>query len=191
MKKFSDDAVLKTGLSQYALPIDQIKSGDIGFAHSTDIMGKLIRFFTRSEVNHTFTVVEVPDNPTPETVVVIQAQLKGVSYATLASVAPGGTVWVLPLLPSLNRDLMVAQNKVMLRVKYAVVSIVSTFINLFPLPVRLDVSLRSSIFCSALTWTGLMVAGLAEEVPDIYQVVPGWLADKYLSLLQASVTHGG
>ena len=76
-----------------------IEAGQIGFAHTKGVMGKLIRlgewvsFRKGDQWNHAF-VIDRVENGTPY---VLQATLKGVTNtATLDEVAPGGKYVVIP-----------------------------------------------------------------------------------------------
>jgi hypothetical protein len=167
------------GLAIYgaSLTLSEVQPGDIGVAHSSGAIGWLIRFFTRSTWNHVFAFVEVPANPTPETVVVIQAEAHGVMCTTLDKVAPGGSYAILRCPAGVDRVKVVAMALSLQRTKYAFVSIASIFFNFLPwLPIRLDVRENGTLICSAVGALALLAGGWLHPWPDYYQVTPAQLA---------------
>ena len=167
---------LSANLSLAALPLDKIQVGDIGIAHTSGVLGWLIRLGTRSKWNHAFVVVYVPMDPTPETIIVVQAQAKGVVYAKLSDVAPGGEYAILPCPDGVDRELVVAMAKTLLREKYAFVSIASIAFNFLPLPIRLDVHQNGTLICSAVVALCLLAGGWLHPWPDLYSVTPANIA---------------
>ena len=90
-----------------AVDIADAKPGDIVAAHSTGIIAKLIRLFTRSPWNHIAIIVETAG--TVESTYVIQAQARGVVRAPFTSAAPGGSTAILPCPSGVSRELVVSE----------------------------------------------------------------------------------
>lgn len=167
---------LSTSILSSEIPLTQAQPGDIGVAHSKGIIGRLIRLATHSRWNHVFVVVDVPANPTPQAVTVIQAEAHGVLTSRLSDVAPHGYYAILPCPPGVDRTKVVAEAKALRRTKYAFVSIASIAFNLVPWPIRLDVREDSTLICSAVGAFALLAGGWLQQFPDMYTVTPAQLA---------------
>ena len=166
---------LASALPASALPLERVQPGDIGVAHSAGAIGFLIRFFTHSRWNHAFVVVAV-HGPTPPQIEVVQAEAHGVMRTTLDQVAPGGSFAILACPSGVARELVVDEALALIRTKYAFTSVISTFFNLLPLPIRLDVRTQSTLICSAVCALALFNGGWERQWPDLYQVTPAELA---------------
>lgn len=156
--------------------------GDIGFCHSTGIIGRVIRFGERlrfrngSFWNHAFIVSdEVDASGEP---LIIQAIAKGVDGSKpLSTVAPNGKYEVVALPAHVNADDVVAFAKQEIGTKYGYLSIVSTALRIllpkwFPM---LTLRSGSSWYCSALAGESLRAGGWIHKWPDVYSVVPSEL----------------
>ena len=169
------------------------RPGDIGFCHSTGIIGKAIRLGERLRFrdgafwNHVFVVSdEVDANGEP---LVIQAIAKGVDGSRpLATVAPGGKYQVIPLPASVRAEDVVAFAKSQIGQSYGYLSIVSTAVRILmprwvPLPY---IRTASSWYCSALGAEACRAGGWLHTWPDIYNVVP---SEFYAALVGLSLAQ--
>ena len=174
------DEAIRTVLDKQGLPLSAVQPGDIGCAHSTGILGWLIRFGTRSTWNHSFVVVDVPASPTPETITVVQAEAHGVELAKLSDVAPGGTYAILPCPVGVDRAIVVREARALLREKYAFISIASIALKIIAtalhIPFRLAIRDQSTLTCSAVVALSLFNGGWSMNVPDLYQCTPAEIA---------------
>lgn len=169
-----DDAI--RGLcARYGVPLEQVQAGDIIVAHSTGILGWLIRVGTHSQWNHAAVVVD-PGDHTPETIQVIQAEAHGVELTTLDQVAPGGYTATLPCPAVVDRSIVVREAHSLLRTKYAFVSIVSIGLKILAkmvhLPLRISIRDDSTLICSAVVALCLFNGGWSRNTDDIYEVTP-------------------
>lgn len=167
------------------------KPGDIGFCHSTGIIGRVIRFGERLRFrhgafwNHAFIVSdEVDAHGEP---LVIQAIGKGVDGSkTLSTVAPGGRYEIVALPDGVDRAKVVAFAKQEIGSKYGYVSIVGTALRILlprwlPLPY---VRTGATWYCSALAAESARAGGWLRRWADVYNVVP---AELYAALKGVSV----
>jgi len=151
--------------------------GDIVFAHSNGVAGRLIRFgeFLRwrkgSHWNHACVVSRITQDGT---VYVIQADIKGVNEALLESV---GEYIILDPPARVNRNKILAFSKAQLGSSYGLLSIGSIIVDIitpswFPAMRR-----KNSWICSAVTGEALRYGGWLYNFPDIYTVTPAQLFD--------------
>lgn len=149
--------------------------GDIVFAHSNGIIGRLIRLAERlrwkrgSHWNHACVISRVDENGTAY---VIQADIRGVNEARLDSVGE----YVL-IAPPCNRDKVLEFTKLQVGSGYGIGTILSIAIDVitpewFP-AIRRD----DTWICSAVTAEALRYAGWLQPWGDIYTVTPSQLWD--------------
>ena len=176
---FADDEPIRRLCARYGLDLSAVQAGDIGVAHSTGVIGWLIRFGTRSQYNHAFVVVDEGDH-TPETIQVIQAEAHGVELTTLDQVAPGGYYVILPCPVGVDRKIVCREARSLLRIKYAFVSVASIGIGIIAkalhIPFRLAIRDTSTLICSAVVALSLFNAGWKTNEPDLYSVTPASIA---------------
>lgn len=156
--------------------------GDIGFAHTTGAMGKLIRigewlrFRKGSQWNHMFIVDRVVD----DVPYIIQATLRGVTdSATLESVAPGGRY--ITFGPEARRDDLLAFARKQVGLCYGFGTILAIAIDILTwnwVP-SFRGARKSSWICSALGCEALRYGGWMHDFVDIYTITP---AQAYLAL---------
>lgn len=169
------------------------RPGDIGFCHSTGVIGRAIRLGERLRFrngdfwNHVFIVSdEVDANGEP---LIIQAIAKGVDGSRpLATVAPGGKYEVIPLPTSVHAESVVAFAKSQIGQSYGYLSIVSTALRILtprwlPLPY---LRTASSWYCSALGAESARAGGWLHTWPDVYNVVP---SEFYAALTGLTLTE--
>jgi len=151
--------------------------GDIGFARSTGIMGRLIRvgewlkFRKGSSWNHMFIVDRVVD----EVPYIIQATLKGVTNTMmLEDVAPGGKYITMPPPDCVMRDelLVFARRQVGLRYGYWTIVAIALDILTWQWFPAFRGARKSSWICSALGCESLRYGGWLYDWIDIYCVTP-------------------
>jgi len=155
-----------------------MRAGDVGFAHTTGIMGRAIRFGEwirgrshASTWNHAF----ILDRPTENgDWYIIQAEAKGVTNDKLLSqVAPGGTYQVVPC-PSNPADLLVFA-RAQVGAKYGIVTILSCVLDIL-LPDSICLRRSNTWICSGLVAASLMYAGWDTTInmakKDIYTMMP-------------------
>src|SRR5487761_2022633 len=165
-----------------------MKPGDVGFAHTTGIMGRLIRvgeflrFRKGSQFNHAFIVSD--KTHTNGEYLAIQATLKGVTAdVPVSRVAPGGkTVFVsLPEWVDPKKVLAFANNQVGIRYGYLTILAISLDILSWQWAPALRGARKPSWICSALTCETLRYGGWVHEWIDIYTVTP---AQAYCALTE-------
>lgn len=154
--------------------------GDIGFAHTTGLMGRLIRlgewlrFRKGSHWNHAFVVDRVVDGVP----YIIQATLRGVTdSAPLATVAPGGNYVTMPPPMTASRSGVLKFARAQVGAPYSFATIVAIAIdivtwNWFP---SFRGARRNSWICSALVGESLRFGGWLHDFRDIYEVTPSQL----------------
>lgn len=151
--------------------------GDVGFAHTTGIMGRLIRWgewlkFKRgSGWNHMFIVDRIVDGEP----YIIQATLKGVTdTAKLSEVAPGGNYIVMQPPLGTSRKQIVTFARAQVGLEYGLWTIVALTIDIlswqwFP---ALRGARKESWICSALVMESLRYGGALFDILDIYTITP-------------------
>jgi hypothetical protein len=152
--------------------------GDIGFARTTGIMGRLIRLgewlkFRTARWNHKFIVSDLVDvDGMP---FVIQATMEGVTETCrLDEVAPGGVAVTMPPPPECDVAKLLEFAKAQVGIEYGFLTDVAMAIDI----VTWDwvPSFRSarkpSWQCAALACEALRYAGWLHEWPDIYSILP-------------------
>ncbi len=174
------DRAIGAAIEHYGIPLATAKPGDVVVAHSTGIIGWLIRFGTHSHWNHVAVLTAVGD--TPEDSEVVQAEAHGVELAKLSSVAPGGSWAILPCPAGVNRRKVVSAAKGMLRERYAFLTIASIAMKIVArwlhVPFRFAVRDTSTLICSAVGAISLLAGGWLRALgfSDLYQVTPAQIA---------------
>ena len=151
-----------------------MQAGDIGFAHTKGILGRLIRLGEwlkgrGSEWNHCFVI----DRITEEGAYIIQATLRGVTdSALLSDVAPGGTY--ITFSPPCDREKLLEFAKAQVGARYSFLTILSIAIDIVSwnwVPSLMN-SYRQSWVCSGLLCEGMRYGGWLHEWVNIYTVTP-------------------
>lgn len=155
-----------------------MRAGDVGFAHTTGIIGRAIRFGEwirgrshASTWNHAFILDRPAENGDWY---IIQAEAKGVTNDKLLSqVAPGGHYQVVPS-PSNPADLLVFA-RAQVGAKYGIVTILSCVLDIL-LPDSICLRRSNTWICSGLVAASLMYAGWDTTInmakKDIYTMMP-------------------
>lgn len=158
-------------------PRELWQPGDIGFAHSTGIVAKGIRYAERRDGedafwNHVFTLSHKDDNGEW---VVLQAEKAGVTNThLLESVAPGGKYEVLSFPDKLaDRERYLEFLDAQVSDSYSILSIASCALDMY-LPDAICLRRAGTWICSGLVATALLYAGYAPIVtlPDLYTTTP-------------------
>ena len=161
------------------------QAGDIGFARTTGIMGRLIRlgewlsFRRGSKWNHEFVVSDKVD--TDGVPFVIQATLRGVTdTARLDEVAIGGDYVLVSPPDAVDRHELLAFLKAQVGIRYGFWTILAISLDIvtwqwFP---AFRGARKQSWICSALVNEAMRFAGWLHPWIDIYTVTPaqGWEA---------------
>ena len=151
-------------------------AGDIGFARTTGLMGRLIRLgealkLHKSAFNHMFVI----DRVVLGDAYVIQATLRGVTdSALLSSVAPGGTFTIITPPSSVDREKLLEFCRAQVGTRYSFLTILSIAFDVVTwdwVPSFMN-SYRQSWICSGLVSEGLRYAGWLHEWVNIYTVMP-------------------
>ena len=163
--------------------------GDIGFARTNGLMGRLIRvgewlrFKKGSHWNHEFIVSDlVAENGEP---LIIQATLRGVTEtARLSEVAPGGSYLTMPPPDGVDRHEMLVFAKSQVGIEYGFWTILAIALDIvtwdwFP---AFRGARKQSWICSALVEESMRYGGWLRHWIDIYTVTP---AQSYLAILSA------
>ena len=153
--------------------------GDVGFSHTTGLMGRLIRvgeflrFRKGSDFNHAFIVSDKTDANGEH--LAIQATLKGVTAdVPVSQVAPGGkTVFVsLPEGVDPKKVLAFANNQVGLRYGYFTILAIAIDILTWQWFPSFRGARKPSWICSALVMESLRYGGFLHNAIDIYTITP-------------------
>ena len=154
-----------------------IAAGDIGFAHTKGIMGRLIRFGEMlkgkrgKEWNHQFVV----DRQINGEWYIIQAKFSGVSDSCkLDDVAPGGYFMTVAPPRECDRAKILEFNRAQVGATYSVLTILSIAIDIVTwnwVPALMN-SYRQSWVCSGLVNESLRYAGWLHQWVDLYTVTP-------------------
>ena len=160
------------------------QAGDIIFAHSNGIMGRLIRMGERlrwgehaSYWNHAAIVSRIENGEA----FVIQADLRGVNEAPLESV---GIYKLVSLPDGVSKDTVLRFLNAQVGSKYGLLSILCIALDLLTWNSAPDLRRSGTWICSALVAESLRAGGWfcpASNYGDIYTVTPAQLS---LSLLQ-------
>jgi hypothetical protein len=150
------------------------KVGDVVFAHSNGIVGRLIRFaeFLRwrrgSHWNHACIVSRIENG----VAYVIQADIRGVNEAPLSSV---GEYFLMD--PPGSRAKLVEFHRAQIAAKsnYGLLSILSIMFDILSPNFCPDLRRPNTWICSAVTAEGLRYAGWLHTWSDIYTVTPSAL----------------
>jgi len=164
----------------------EMKPGDIGFAHTTGIIGKAIRVGEAlrgnkngAKWNHAFLLSEqLPDGDW----LIIQAEAHGVTCdKRLSQVAPNGHYEIIPL-PNYRvkrENVMVFANQ-QVGTKYGIVTILSCVLDIL-LPDAICLRRANTWICSGLVAASLMFGGwwdiIGAAKQDIYTITPAELHD--------------
>ena len=150
-----------------------IQPGDIGFARTTGIMGRLIRLgewlkFRKSDYNHMFVVAE-------DGIHIIQATLRGVTdTALLTDVAPGGKYFTMSAPSEVDIAKLLEFCRAQVGSKYSFLTIMSIAFDTLTwnwVPALMN-SYRQSWVCSGLTCEALRYGGWLFQVVNIYTITP-------------------
>jgi hypothetical protein len=160
-----------------------MRPGDVGFAHTTGIIGRAIRFGEAirgskndAKWNHAF----ILDRPTENgDWYIIQAEAKGVTNDKLLSqVAPGGQYEVVDLPVVLPDVYLLEFARKQVGAKYGIVSILSCVMDIV-LPDSICLRRSNTWICSGLVAASLMYAGwnatISVAKKDIYTITPAEL----------------
>lgn len=162
-----------------------IRAGDIGFARTKGLLGRLIRlgehlrFHRGSQFNHMFVVDRQEDGVW----YIIQATLRGVTdSARLVDVAPGGTFLTMGPPYGADRDRLLAwcRRRVGQHYGYLTIAAIALDVVTWDWVPSLRGARKDSWICSALACEGLRFAGWDHDWPDIYSVTP---ADAYQAIV--------
>jgi hypothetical protein len=156
------------------------KPGDAVFAHTQDLYGWIIRVAQRirwrrgHEWNHMAIVVQVdPDG----TVWCLQMHRR-CELTRLKDIAPGGYVKMVPCPENVDATRAVEYANTQRETHYAVLTVISIFINLFlPRFFQFDLLRAGTLMCSGLvarSWEhGGWVCGTASGQLNPFQITPG------------------
>lgn len=170
------DDVVAVAVNAVALNLADVQPGDIVVAHSSGLIGWLIRVGTRSHWNHAAVVVAV-HGPTAALIEVVQAEGHGVQRSTLDRVAPHGSFAVVACPTGVNRALVVEQALATVGDAYAFVVIASLIVNIFVPFFHLQLSKPGALICSAVAALSLHAGGyIHPSFSDLYAVTPAQLA---------------
>jgi hypothetical protein len=156
--------------------MSDVQVGDIGFARTRGVMGRLIRLgewlkLRKSDWNHEFAVWQIVDGVP----YIIQATLRGVTdTAKLADVSPGGHYITMrpPLEVDVERMLTFARSQV--GIHYGLLTILAVAIDIVTwnwVP-SLRGARKPSWICSALVEESLRFGGRLAQWNDIYDITP-------------------
>jgi hypothetical protein len=157
-----------------------MRAGDLGFAHTTGIIGRAIRFGEwirgrshASTWNHAFILDRPAENGDWY---IIQAEAKGVTNDKLLSqVAPGGTYQIVPLPAILPGNYLLRFARAQVGAKYGIVTIFSCVVDIL-LPDSICLRRSNTWICSGLVAASLMYAGCDTTInmakKDIYTMMP-------------------
>lgn len=153
----------------------KIKPGDLGWAHTTGLLGWLIRVgewlkFRKGVYNHAFTVVGVSD--TGE-VHIVEATLRGVKFSLLSDLLDkGATIEILPPPPETDPDRICEFNINQVGKKYGLLSDICIALDILTWDNFPAVRRNDTWECAALQMEALRYAGFFAEWGDIYTVTP-------------------
>jgi len=160
--------------------------GDIGFAHSDGIFGKLIRFGERirfgekpSHWNHAFIVDRVvmegsiTDGTATFKTYIIQAEPTGVTNDKL--IESVGSYTIVEPTPDMSRKDILAFARAQVGSKYGWGSIASVAIDIISPNWWPSFRRRGTWICSALVGEAVRYGGFLAPWPDIYTVTPAQL----------------
>jgi len=159
------------------------KPGDLVFAHSTGILGRIIRMGERirfkegSHWNH----VAIVDRPLEDgDFTIIQAEARGVtSDKRLSSIAPGGEFRIVRLPAGVSRSKVLQFAHAQVGSRYGFLTIFSIAIDIltpFWVP---SFRTRNSWICSAVAQESLRCGGWLHSWGDVYLVTP---SDLFMAL---------
>ncbi|HWD97367.1 MAG TPA: hypothetical protein VG246_13180 [Acidimicrobiales bacterium] len=160
-----------------------IQAGDIGFAHTKGLMGRLIRLGEAlkgklgSEWNHQFVVDRIVDGVP----YIIQATFEGVTdTAPLSMVAPGGRYITMPPPPEVDRGKLLEFCRSEVGTKYSLLSDVAIGIDILSwnwVPALMN-SYRRTWQCAGLINEGMRFGGWLHQWVNCNTVTPqmGFLA---------------
>lgn len=156
--------------------IGELRVGDVGFARTKGIMGRLIRAgewlkFRICDFNHTFVVVGTGE--TAEDTWIVQAELRGVSLRRLSEILPAAEeIWYVSP-PKEANPLKVAEFSLrQLGAPYGLLTIGCISIDILTPDWFISFRRNGSWICSALTAESLRYAGWLADFDDIYIITP-------------------
>lgn len=161
----------------HPISLQDAKPGDCVACHTKGFFGWLIRFGTRSDVNH----IAMLRMNTAEGWLVNQAEAAGTIRRYLSEAAPGGEYVILSLddFPTfdgepVNRESVVAASDALLGEHYGFLTDVFIGIDqLMPKRLRLDMRRPRSLICSAYFAMAALAGGVRITGEDVYQIDPG------------------
>ena len=149
--------------------------GTLVFAHTTGIMGRIIRLGERIRwrsgafYNH----VAIVDRIEGDKVFIIQAEARGVTNtATLNEVAPGGKYLLVNLPIGIDPSQVIEFARQQVGSQYGWWSIISVAIDIITPSWFPSVRRPGTWICSALSGESLRCGGWIHDWPDIYLVTP-------------------
>jgi len=157
--------------------------GDIVFAHSNGLAGRLIRLgeFLRwrkgSHWNHACVISRIDSQGEAY---VIQADLKGVNEAPLSSV---GQYVIIELPRGVNRNKVLGFTKAQLDSKYGLLSILSIVFDILSPNWFPSMRMPNTWICSAVTGEALRYGGWLQNWDDLYCVTPAQLFEALANTL--------
>jgi Permuted papain-like amidase enzyme, YaeF/YiiX, C92 family len=164
------------GVGVINLKPSEIKVGDIGFARTKGVLGRLIRYgeylkFRSSDFNHTFIVVST--GATYDEIFVIQATLKGVRLDRLSSLFENASeIHIVAPPPEVNRRKIALFAISQIGHPYGLMSIACIGLDILTPDWFISTRRNGTWICSALTAEALRYAGWFVDWKDIYTVTP-------------------
>jgi hypothetical protein len=155
---------------------NEIRIGDIGFARTNGLMGKLIRAgewlkWRECEFNHTFTVVAAGN--TYDEIWIVQAELRGVSLRRLSEILPNASEIHLVAPPEGADPKKIALfSLAQLGSPYGLMSITCLALDITTPDWFIAFRRKNTWICSALSAEACRYAGWYHDFPDIYIVTP-------------------
>lgn len=173
--------------------LSQAEPGDLVFCHSKGFVGAGIRLaekFRRdwhdasekpgSNWNHVAVLEECSGPKTqPKLWTVLQAQGRGVTRASLDSVAPRGQFDIVRLPSGACAGSVVRFMRAQVGAKYGFVTVASILLTLFT-PRFFNVMKPGTWICSAVAGESMRFGGWLKNWPDVYEVTPAqlWIASQ-------------
>lgn len=152
--------------------------GDLVFAHSKNLIGRVIRFgeWLRfrpgSKWNHVAIVSKIENGKT----FIIQAEASGVTNdKELDTIAPGGQYLVVEPPQGVDKDQLLEFANAQVGSKYGWLSILTVAIDIITPGWAPSLRRRNSWICSAVVGEALRFSGWLHHWNDIYTVVPSEL----------------
>ena len=154
-----------------------VKRGMTGFADTDGSMGALIRFgehlrFKVGKYNHCFTVVT--EGPTYDTIMVVQATMKGIILSPLSSLIDSSHIISMYSIEPLGGDPEKAAwfAEKQIGKDYGLLSDVCIAVDIITPYWFFECRREGTWICSALAHEAMRFAGVYFDAPDIYMVSP-------------------